>query len=994
MNKIFKVVWNKARNCYVVGSELISNHSRGKVRVDSRGGTSAPLKFTSWAKAVRVALAVAAVCGMSFVGMDSAYAASKDVKELEEKHDNDITIINKGIGADSDYGTSTVYVSKENSVRMNIGLLDGAITTHVNNLNTGITTINNAIGEWTDWTKESQVETEYIDTKNTIRWNISRLDTVIQEHVNNLNGSINTINSGIGGWDDIKSTNYIVKQDDTAVTGSSVRASLSNLDAAIGPRTSGNYIKESYSVTANLKALDEAITKSGSWKLQTNGEAVDVAPGDTVTFAGADGNISVTNEGKTVKVGLSKELTGLTKVETTNAYVTNVDGGDTSVTNVKYVQEQLEKSAAAAKTEVQAGANVSVSETKGENGQSVYTVSATDTDTTYSAGKGIKINRKNEVSVKLKSGEKNLKVGDDGLYLNDKLNVTKVTAGGTVLNSKGLTFSGGSFTSKGLKFGGTTYISSKGLNAGSQKITNVLAGTANTDAVNVGQLNSAIQEAIKGLTPVADTDTHVEAGKYTVDSTTSSVTLPIVDKEGEATGESVVISDVASNTNLSKVNDELVKTNDHFNTELGKTNAAVNAVNAKADANTAEIARVNDELVKTNDHFNTELGKTNAAVNANTEEIARVNGELVKTNDHFNTELGKTNAAVNANTEEIARVNGELVKTNEYFNNEISKSNDHFNAELGKTNAAVNAVNAKADANTKAIGTTEDGEYVRHDNTIGQNLNALDGQVATNTQNIVNLDERVTNNSENIANNSNRITRLGERVNKVGAGAAALAALHPMDFDPDDKLSFAAGVGNYNGSNAAALGMFYRPDEKVMFSVGGTMGNGENMVNAGVSFALDRTNHVSNSRTAMAREIVDLRGQLAEMGAKMAKMEAMFGMLDTSKTALFPDIPENHWAYEYVAKLAGNGIIEGYPDGSFGGDRHLTRYEFAVALYRALEKGQALEARILKEFAPELGRIRVERINGADNDKNKIERVRVNRGAGYGERDHYGSQLK
>ncbi len=961
MNKIFKVVWNKARNCYVVGSELISNHSRGKVRVDSRGGTSAPLKFTSWAKAVRVALAVAAVCGMSFVGMDSAYAASKDVKELEAKHDNDITIINKGIGYDADYGTDTVYVNKEYSVRKNIGLLDGAITTHVNNLNTGITTINNAIGNWTDWTKESQVATEYIDTKNSIRWNISRLDTVIQTHVTDLNNSINIINSGIGGWDDIKSTNYIVKQGDTAVTGSSVRASLSNLDAAIGPRTSGKYINENNSVTANLKALDEAITKSGSWKLQTSGDAVDVAPGDTVTFAGADSNISVTNEGQTVKVGLSKELTGLTKVETKNAYVTNVAGdSDTSVTNVKYVQEQLNKSAAAAKTEVKAGANVKVDASEGNNGQTVYTISATDTK--YTAGKGIEINTKNKVSVKLKDGEKNLKVNNDGLYLNDKLNVTSVTAGGTVLNSKGLSFSGGSFTSKGLKFGDTVYVSSKGLNAGSQKITNVLAGTADTDAVNVSQLNSAIKKAIEGLTPAADTDTHVEAGTYTVDSKTSSVTLPIVDKDGKETDKNVVISDVASNTNLGKVNDELVKTNEHFNTELGKTNEAVNAVNAKADANTAEIARVNDELVKTN--------------------------------DHFNTELGKTNAAVNANTEEIARVNGELVKTNEYFNNEISKTNDHFNAEFQKTNAAVNAVNAKADANTKAIGTTEDGTYVKHDNTIGQNLNALDGQVATNTQNIVNLDERVTNNSENIANNSNRITRLGERVNKVGAGAAALAALHPMDFDPDDKLSFAAGVGNYNGSNAAALGMFYRPDEKVMFSVGGTMGNGENMVNAGVSFALDRTNHVSNSRTAMAREIVDLRGQLAEMGAKMAKMEAMFGMLDTSKTALFPDIPENHWAYEYVAKLAGNGIIEGYPDGSFGGDRHLTRYEFAAALYRALEKGQALEARILKEFAPELGRIRVERINGADNDKNKIERVRVNRGAGYGERDHYGSQLK
>ena len=242
-----------------------------------------------------------------------------------------------------------------------------------------------------------------------------------------------------------------------------------------------------------------------------------------------------------------------------------------------------------------------------------------------------------------------------------------------------------------------------------------------------------------------------------------------------------------------------------------------------------------------------------------------------------------------------------------------------------------------------------------------------------------------------VVSNTNRINQLGSRVNKVGAGAAALAALHPMDFDPDDKLTFSAGYGNYAGENAAAIGAYYRPDEKVMFSVAGTVGNGENMVNAGVSFALDRTNHVSNSRTALAREVIDLRGQLAVMGAKMAKMEKAFGMLDETKTKLFPDVPANHWAYEYIAKLAGNGYIEGYPDGNFGGDRLMTRYEFAAMLYRAIENGAALEEKIIKEFEPELGRIRVDRISGEDGDRDKIERVRVNDTKG--ERDHYGNKL-
>ncbi|WP_302938614.1 YadA-like family protein, partial [Phascolarctobacterium succinatutens] len=253
------------------------------------------------------------------------------------------------------------------------------------------------------------------------------------------------------------------------------------------------------------------------------------------------------------------------------------------------------------------------------------------------------------------------------------------------------------------------------------------------------------------------------------------------------------------------------------------------------------------------------------------------------------------------------------------------------------------------------------------------------------------INNRIDGVENQVISNTNRINQLGNRVNKVGAGAAALAALHPMDFDPDDKLTFSAGYGNYGGENAAAIGAYYRPDEKVMFSVAGTVGNGENMVNAGVSFALDRTNHVSNSRTALAREVIDLRGQLAVMGAKMAKMEKAFGMLDETKTKLFPDVPANHWAYEYIAKLAGNGYIEGYPDGNFGGDRLMTRYEFAAMLYRAIEKGAALEEKIIKEFEPELGRIRVDRISGEDGDRDKIERVRVNDTKG--ERDHYGNKL-
>lgn len=237
-----------------------------------------------------------------------------------------------------------------------------------------------------------------------------------------------------------------------------------------------------------------------------------------------------------------------------------------------------------------------------------------------------------------------------------------------------------------------------------------------------------------------------------------------------------------------------------------------------------------------------------------------------------------------------------------------------------------------------------------------------------------------------------RVDNLGSRVDKVGAGAAALAALHPMDFDPDDKLTFAAGYGNYKGKNAAAVGAFYRPDEKVMLSVGGTFGNGENMVNAGISFSLDRTARVSNSRTAMAKEIVDLRANVANLTALVGQLTAgMGGTIEMDRMKLFPDVPENHWAYEYIGRLAAAGIVEGYPDGMFNGNRMMSRYEFAAMLYRALEKGVKLDHKLVREFEPEMGRIHVARISGADGDRGKIERVRV---YGGDDRDHYGSKLK
>lgn len=256
--------------------------------------------------------------------------------------------------------------------------------------------------------------------------------------------------------------------------------------------------------------------------------------------------------------------------------------------------------------------------------------------------------------------------------------------------------------------------------------------------------------------------------------------------------------------------------------------------------------------------------------------------------------------------------------------------------------------------------------------TTRQITNVAAGSKATDAVNVAQL--FATN--QQVAQNAQSISKLGNRINKVGAGAAALAALHPLDFDPDDKWDFAAGYGNYNGENAAAIGAYYRPNEDTMFSVGGSFGNGENMVNAGVSLKLGQGNHVSTSKVAMAKEIKDLRKELE--GLKSALLDANAGKkLDTSKLQLFPDVPKNHWAYEYVSTLKGNGVLTGYPDGEFKGDRPMTRYEFATMLYKAMLEGATLSDRILKEFAPELERFTVDTVHQDKDGKPTVERVRT-----------------
>ena len=752
-------------------------------------------------------------------------------------------------------------------------------------------------------------------------------------------------------------------------------------DKVITNVAAGVYNTDAVNVGQLKKVEEVAANANKGWNLSTNGvatKATNVKPGEYVDFSGDD-NIKVSNDGTNVKVELKDELKDIKSIIGAGegaGSISFADGGIKLNNKVTINKDGKISGVAAGEADTDA-VNVSqlqkVSDTANA-GWNLSTNGVATGATNVKPGDYVDF-----------SGDKNISVSHDGtkvqVELNKNIDVNSIQT--NALNSK-YNLSVGTMAENGIM---PFLVSSTGaFYAANNNFSVDKDGKVIATAGEIG--NVVLQNGVyTGKSALRDGELYLgdASGNYSQITTTGAklgqVTIAADGKiSGVAAGE-------VSSTSTDAIN----------GSQLYQTNENVAQNKADIAQNKADIAQNKADIAQNK----ADIAQNKADIATNKADIATNKADIA---------TNKANIAQNA--ADIKKVEALAKKhTTVAAGDNITVSDVGPNAEGGKEYkvALKNDITVQS---VKAGDTTisdkgleiKDGPSVTKDGINAGNktvTGVADGDVKENSKDAINggqlhqvkadIKNRIDGVENQVISNSNRINQLGNRVNKVGAGAAALAALHPMDFDPDDKLTFSAGYGNYGGENAAAIGAYYRPDEKVMFSVAGTVGNGENMVNAGVSFALDRTNHVSNSRTALAREVIDLRGQLAVMGAKMAKMEKAFGMLDETKTKLFPDVPANHWAYEYIAKLAGNGYIEGYPDGNFGGDRLMTRYEFAAMLYRAIENGAALEEKIIKEFEPELGRIRVDRISGEDGDRDKIERVRVNDTKG--ERDHYGNKL-
>lgn len=463
-----------------------------------------------------------------------------------------------------------------------------------------------------------------------------------------------------------------------------------------------------------------------------------------------------------------------------------------------------------------------------------------------------------------------------------------------------------------------------------RQITSVAAGTNDTDAVNVAQLKK-VETKISTVEADAKKHTTVVAG----DNTTVTAST---NANGGAEYKVAVNKDLVemSSANFGKATDD---------------------VRARIDKDSARFFNGSENIGIT--PKGVQIENTDTLEQAKFDKYGMYASEGDKTVYYTTTGISAGDQIINNVKAGVADTDAVNVSQLKQVQNQIAASTQVTTVTAGDHIKVTPTVN----------GNTHDYKVSLADD--------IAGQITNNTTNI-------TKNTNDIKNIKGDLSKMDKRVNKSVAGAAALAALHPLDFDPDAKWDFAAGYGHYRSGDAAAIGAFYRPNEDVQLSVGSTVGSDETVFNAGLSVKVGAHSNVSRSRVAIGKEVLALKKTVAEQNAQIQKLTTLLNGVAGTKmkadhTTLFPDIPTNHWAYEAVSDLSRRGLVEGYPDGTFGGDRMLTRYEFAQIVYRAIQDGVTVNDRLVTEFSPEMALFRVDTVAKNAKGEPTIERVRVNK---------------
>lgn len=441
--------------------------------------------------------------------------------------------------------------------------------------------------------------------------------------------------------------------------------------------------------------------------------------------------------------------------------------------------------------------------------------------------------------------------------------------------------------------------------------------------------------------------------------------------------------------------------------KLQKDKITQEVVDSNSNSNLLEQTATGSVHTVTNGTDSTKIEQTATDVNV-TAESGNINNKAKNitntTSEDMTNTIGKNltttvggNQTTDVTGDQSNTVGGKLTETVTGDVTEDYKANQSTTVGGNQTttvtgDAALTAANITQTAGTKLVntvgttsmtmtadGTTFAGDVNMKDNlnvakngTFGGSVTAASYMIGTRTyidgnglhangQKITDVAPGALNESSMDAVNGAQLYQTNQRMNlwnrdlsRVGAGAAALAGLHPVGYDETAKLSFAVGFGSYKSEHAAALGAYYRPNDNVLFGISSTVGYGDNMYNASLSFKFGQGSHERGISKAAQQKIDTLQNRVDILESRLNSLLSMF---NPNMAKDFPDVPENHWAYEAISRLAGNGIIEGYPDGEYHGERTMTRYEMATIIYNALKRGVQADANLVREFQPELSMI-------------------------------------
>ena len=919
MNHIYKVIWNKAKHCYTVVSEITKNHSHSNKRVRSM-----------------TAVVAAAMMLTGFGGMviEAANPANEDVNIAVGKGASTNTTMGNPPGLVSGYiaigenasawngGNQDGIGRKESYLDFNQGAvspsslftkakvtdgtkLAGAIAIGKNTMaRTGSVTV----GDYTYVGKLGDIEVDpanrltlnngvYSTTLGASSYNGGSMSAVTGAFsIISNNGSSTLYGAQNFGATIYGSLNSIESSKSSGLwTGTGLVAGNANSVLGFGNRTqntnaslvwgTGNEVTNSIEDLKINNPYWHDVSASGAQQQIIDAMRSDQYAGGSVMAIGGGNKADWATYSQLL--GVQNTLTG---TETDVSKLTMISGYKNTVANAKNTTViGYNNNATNVKSTIIMGDENTLEGLQGVISLGNKNTIDADADDAVAIGNGTTVSAKSGVAIGVGSVADRV-AGSLGAFAPD---TSTVGALSTWRSTAGA-------VSVGSTVGNIT-----------RQITNVAAGSEDTDAVNVAQLKKAL-ESID-----VDAGTGIKVDKITKDGKTTYKISTNIEGSKTDTDTTTVTSNKtdAGSTDTSQGTTE--------DTSWSTGDKLTIGTETKATSFGADDSKTTD--VKPGEKLSINGDKKNISTSVNDKSIQ------VKLNDEI----------------DVKKVTAETVS-------------------VGNTTITTDGLTIKDGPSITKTGINGGDKKVTH---------VAAGDISEKSTDAVNGSQLFATNQQ-VAQNAQSISKLGNRINKVGAGAAALAALHPLDFDPDDKWDFAAGYGNYNGENAAAIGAYYRPNEDTMFSVGGSFGNGENMVNAGVSLKLGQGNHVSTSKVAMAKEIKDLRKELE--GLKSALLDVNAGKkLDTSKLQLFPDVPKNHWAYEYVSTLKGNGMLTGYPDGEFKGDRPMTRYEFATMLYKAMLEGATLSDKILKEFAPELERFTVDTVHQDKDGKPTVERVRT-----------------